>query len=169
MKVWEENQKKQGPEIVRKGGLVINTGDNPTKASIYRKREANKKKFGLSVETVARIKLPRFETKEWLKVLTLDQIVYNPNANSSTIEKLNHLHILEEALERKLKKINFLKERNSNNFKRCHLVICVNKTKGQSIFDEVFELEDVKFIKAKVFNPTGHKIFNENAQLILDD
>ena len=64
--------KKQGPNFVRKAGLIINTGDNPTKASIYRKREANKKKYGLSAETVARIKLPRFETKEWLKVLTLD-------------------------------------------------------------------------------------------------
>ena len=57
---------------MRKGGLIINMGDNPTKASVYRKREANKKKFGLSLETVNRIRLPKFETKEWLKVLTLD-------------------------------------------------------------------------------------------------
>jgi hypothetical protein len=58
-RVWETNQAKI--DVVRKGGLIINVGDNPTKASIFRKREANKKKFGLSLETVNKIRLPRYE------------------------------------------------------------------------------------------------------------
>jgi hypothetical protein len=69
-RVWEANQAKT--DVVRKGGLIINVGDNPTKASIFRKREANKKLYGLSLETVNKIRLPRFEAQQWLKVLTLD-------------------------------------------------------------------------------------------------
>ena len=30
-KVLEKNNTSQGPDIVRKAGLIINTGDNPTK------------------------------------------------------------------------------------------------------------------------------------------
>jgi len=39
--IYLDNRAKQ--EVTRKGGLIINTGDNPTKAEIYRKREAHKK------------------------------------------------------------------------------------------------------------------------------
>lgn len=92
MKVWEANQART--DVTRKGGLIINMGDNPTKLQVYKKREKNKSLYGLSMETVARIRLPRYETKEWLKVLTLEQIIFNPNANFSTMEKLNHLHTL---------------------------------------------------------------------------
>ena len=30
-KVWENNNAKRGPDVVRKAGLIINMGDNPTK------------------------------------------------------------------------------------------------------------------------------------------
>ena len=71
-KLWEFNNAKQGPNFVRKAGLLINMGDNPTKAQVYKKREANKKKFGLSHSLVDQLRLPKAQTKEWLKVLTLD-------------------------------------------------------------------------------------------------
>ena len=77
--------------------------------------------------------------------------------------------MLEEALERKLKKLTFISERNSNNFKLCHLVVVVEKTKGAGIFDEVFELVEIKHDRTKRFNPTGYAIFNENANVIKED
>ena len=84
-------------------------GDNPTKQQIDRKREANKRQFGLPISFVTNLKLPKAQTKEWLKVLTLEQIMRSAS-NFSTIEKVHHLKILEEALERKLNKIEYLKD-----------------------------------------------------------
>lgn len=123
-KVWEWNNAKQGPNYVRKAGLLINMGDNPTKAQVYKKREHNKKKFGLPHGVVDKLRLPKAQTKEWLKVLTLDQILRN-STNFSSAEKIHHLKILEEALERKLNKITFLEKRNANNFKLCKLAVVV--------------------------------------------
>ena len=57
-------------------------------------------------------------------MLTLDQIMRNAS-NFSVIEKLHHLKILEEALERKLNKIKYLEERNATNFKLCRIGIIV--------------------------------------------
>ena len=58
-KLWEWNNAKQGPNFIRKAGLLINMGDNPTKAQVYKKREANKKKFGLSISVVDQLRLPK--------------------------------------------------------------------------------------------------------------
>ena len=38
--IYLDNRAKQN--VTRKAGLIINSGDNPTKAEIHRKREANK-------------------------------------------------------------------------------------------------------------------------------
>ena len=69
--------------------------------------------------------------------------------NLSSAEKIHHLKILQEALERKLNKITFLKERNANNFKLCNLGIVVQKSLGRNAFETVYEyvetLENVKF------------------------
>ena len=46
VKIWEKNHAKQGPNHIRKAGILINMGDNPTKAVVLRKRENNKKEFG---------------------------------------------------------------------------------------------------------------------------
>ena len=54
------------------------------------------------------LKLPKAETKEWLKVLSYDEIMAK-GANFSCAEKVKHLSILEEALERKLNKVVYLK------------------------------------------------------------
>mmetsp|Transcript_9174 Transcript_9174/g.12502 ORF Transcript_9174/g.12502 Transcript_9174/m.12502 type:complete len:101 (+) Transcript_9174:349-651(+) len=99
-------------------------GDNPTKAQVERKREANKKAFGLSANFVNNLRLPKAQTKEWLKVLTFEQIMRQAS-NFSVIEKIHHLRILEEALERKLNKIKYLEQRNANNFKACKIGIVV--------------------------------------------
>ena len=121
-KIFLENRQKSGPNVMRKAGLIINTGDNPTKAQVNAKRDKNKKKYGLSVQFVENLKLPKAMTKEWLKVLTYDQIMRNAS-NFSTVEKIHHLTILQEALERKLGKIQFLEKRNSENFKLCKIGI----------------------------------------------
>ena len=97
--IYLDNRSKEG--VFRKQGLIVNQGDNPTKKAIYEKREANKKKYGLSHAFVQNLKLPKAQTKEWLKVLTLDQILRD-SANFSTTEKISHLEVLKEALERKL-------------------------------------------------------------------
>ena len=111
LKVWEANHAKQGKQYTRKGGLLINMGDNPTKAQVERKREANKKAYGLTSTEVSQLRLPKAQTREWLKVLTFEQIMRHAN-NFSCIEKIHHLKILEEALERKLNKIKYLEQRN---------------------------------------------------------
>ena len=71
-KVWAKNNALRGDHVVRKAGLIINMGDNPTKKQIQMKREANKKEYGLPQSFVEKLKLPKAQTKEWLKVLTLD-------------------------------------------------------------------------------------------------
>jgi hypothetical protein len=48
--IYLDNRAKQ--DCCRKGGLIINTGDNPTKQEIHRKRELNKQKYGLSADFV---------------------------------------------------------------------------------------------------------------------
>ena len=84
--------------------------------------------------------------------------------NFSTVEKIHHFKILEEALERKLNKIQYLKERNTTNFKLCKIGIIVQKSLGDSAFDTVYEYvgtnHNVKYKKANNSNPTGYKYFN---------
>ena len=40
-RIYIDNMAKSGPDVSRKGGLLINMGDNPTKAVVERKRKAN--------------------------------------------------------------------------------------------------------------------------------
>ena len=83
-------------------------------------------------------------------------------SNFSTVEKIHHLKILEEALERKLNKIKYLEQRNASNFKLCHIGVIVRKGLGSSVFDVVYEYvgtnNDLKF---KRLNRTGHRYFNK--------
>ena len=58
-RVWEKNNARQGPDVVRKAGLIINMGDNPTKKQVQMKREFNKKEYGLSQSFVEKLKLPK--------------------------------------------------------------------------------------------------------------
>ncbi len=55
--IYLDNRAKQN--VTRKAGLIINSGDNPTKAEVHRKREANKQKYGLSADFVRDLQLPK--------------------------------------------------------------------------------------------------------------
>ena len=82
--------------------------------------------------------------------------------NFSCIEKIHHLKILEEALERKLNKIKYLEERNACNFKLCKIGVIVQKSLGSSVFDEVYEYVGTNYnVKYKKLNRTGHRYFNK--------
>eukprot|EP01114_Cavostelium_apophysatum_P013695 TRINITY_DN3376_c0_g1_i2.p1 TRINITY_DN3376_c0_g1~~TRINITY_DN3376_c0_g1_i2.p1 ORF type:complete len:321 (+),score=67.40 TRINITY_DN3376_c0_g1_i2:110-964(+) len=56
--LWTENNAKQGPDIVRKNGCIVNTGNNPTVEQRRKNIEENKKKFGLSKEEIDAIEMP---------------------------------------------------------------------------------------------------------------
>lgn len=91
-------------------------------------------------------------------------------SNFSSIEKIHHLKILEEALERKLNKIKYLEERNATNFKLCKIGVIVQKSMGSSVFDTVYEYvatnHDVKYKKQ---NRTGNRYFNKVEGALTDE
>ena len=94
-------------------------------------------------------------------MLTLEQITRSAS-NFSVIEKIHHLRILEEALERKLNKIKYLAERNATNFKLCKIGIIVQKSLGESVFEKVYEYVGTNYnVKYKNLNRTGHRYFNK--------
>ena len=70
--IWLKNAARQGPEVFRKNGCIVNTGDNLTQAHAKKLREKNKKLYGLSSTLVQNLRLPKARVKEWLKVLTLE-------------------------------------------------------------------------------------------------
>ena len=58
-----------------KYGLLINSGDNYSKKDVEKWKLENIKKYGLGAEYYMNLKPPKAKTKEWLKVLTIDQIM----------------------------------------------------------------------------------------------
>ena len=146
--IYLDNRAKT--DVVRKNGLVINTGDNPTKQEIHRKREANKKKYGLSADFVRELQLPKTQTKEWLKVLTLDQI-FKESSNFSCMEKLTHLEVLLEALERKLQKTLIREDRlkKKRMYRDCNVIVQVRRTVGVGIGSEMYEFDRTIAVKPK--------------------
>ena len=85
-----------------KGGLIINCGDNPTKKSIEKKKLENIKRFGLSFDYYNTLNPPKAKTREWLKVLTIPQIMRSAN-RFSVSQKIHQLVILKIACKKKLK------------------------------------------------------------------
>ncbi len=79
--------------------------------------------YGLSSTFVSNLELPRARVKEWLKVLTIDQIM-SERSGFSSAEKVDHLLILITALERKLKKHKRLEEL-ANRYKPCNIGVIV--------------------------------------------
>jgi hypothetical protein len=53
--VFEVNKLKEG---ARKNGCLINTGENPTREKIKRKREENLARFGLGEDAIEEIVIP---------------------------------------------------------------------------------------------------------------
>jgi hypothetical protein len=143
--IFVDNKKKEGPGIMRKAGFLINTGDNAKKADVKKLREKNKKMYGLSHKFVSHLSLPRAKTKEWLKVLTINQIL-KVKSNFSTSEKIHFLVILRKALEKKLVTLERLRTFNSVH-KPCHIAIGIKRvTDGPSI---TYEYEGQSEIKEK--------------------
>eukprot|EP01088_Endostelium_zonatum_P021165 TRINITY_DN8185_c0_g1_i1.p1 TRINITY_DN8185_c0_g1~~TRINITY_DN8185_c0_g1_i1.p1 ORF type:complete len:255 (-),score=88.93 TRINITY_DN8185_c0_g1_i1:149-913(-) len=95
-KVWEKNQKKQGPDFKRKAGLLINTGSYPSKEARDKKQKENKKQFGLSKEEVDAIELPDKEE--------LEEVRKRSKANEDKI--VTEKSIKEKKLRRKLNIVN---------------------------------------------------------------
>ena len=87
-----------------KNGLITNVGDNFTKKEIAAKRANNIRLYGLSHEYYMNLKPPKVQTKEWLKVLTIDQIMRD-KTRFSVSQKIHQLQILKVALKRKLRAI----------------------------------------------------------------
>ena len=58
-----------------KHGLITNMGDNFSKKEIAQKRLENIRLYGLSHEYYMSLKPPKATTKDWLKVLSIDQIM----------------------------------------------------------------------------------------------
>lgn len=56
-------------------GLLVNISDNPTAKEIERKKRDNIKRYGLSIDYYANLRPPKAQTKEWLKVLSVQQIM----------------------------------------------------------------------------------------------
>lgn len=83
---------------------MVNICDNPTAKEIERKKKENIKKFGLSCEYYMNLRPPKAKTKEWLKVLAIEQIM-NDKTRFSTSQKVHQLEILKIALKKKLKSI----------------------------------------------------------------
>ncbi|CDW87157.1 glycoside hydrolase family 16 [Stylonychia lemnae] len=147
--IFIKNLEKQGPGIFRKNGCIINTGDNMTKQSIAKMRKKNSKQFGLSQQFVQSLHLPKARVKEWLKVLTLEQILA-AKSNFSTAEKIHYLQILQTALERKLKKIMKLQEMAST-YRLSQIAIILKKVRSPSglqyDYEDTIEVNNIRIIE----------------------
>ena len=165
--IYCDNRTREGPTITRKGGLIVNCGDNPTQREVFEKRELNKAKYGLSTNVVASLQLPKTQTKEWLKVLTLEQILRN-SSNFSVSEKIVHLNVLKEALERKLQKVMLseLKQVHDKEFRDCNIIIVVKRDiGGDGLGSEIFEFEKVISAKPKE-KQNPNKMLDENIKAL---
>ena len=93
--------KDPGSRYQVKNGLLVNVGDNMTAKELERKKRENIRLFGLSVDYYMHLKPPKAKTKEWLKVLTIEQIMRD-KTRLSVSQKIHQLEILKVALKKKL-------------------------------------------------------------------
>ncbi len=96
--VFNDNFKKNGPEIQRKNNFIINTGDNQTAKERDLRIKMNKQKYGLSMAEIKALKVPKLThgdmkgTKNAV-VLSIEQI-FNEKSKFSVVEKIEHLERL---------------------------------------------------------------------------
>lgn len=102
-RVFVDNSRKQ--DVLRKNKCIVNTGNNPNPEERKLKIEENKAKYGVSMDVVKSIKLPKRNKSKFKEVIMLDEIV---SEKFSTIEKLNHLGKLKELVNYKLELIDIL-------------------------------------------------------------
>ena len=119
-------------------------GDNYTKAEVEKKRKDNIRKFGLSCDYYMNLNPPKAKTKEWLKVLTIDQILRD-RTRFSVSQKIHQLEILKIALKKKLKATLKFKV-----YKNCHIGIVINKIdKSIHEHDAEYEFEETTYVENK--------------------
>lgn len=97
-----ERRKDKSGRFALKGQLLINVGDNATKKDVLKAKQDNIRKYGLSADYYMNLKPPKAKTKEWLKVLTVDQIMRD-KTRFSVSQKVHQLEILKIALKKKLR------------------------------------------------------------------
>eukprot|EP01017_Pseudomicrothorax_dubius_P049554 TRINITY_DN9229_c0_g3_i1.p1 TRINITY_DN9229_c0_g3~~TRINITY_DN9229_c0_g3_i1.p1 ORF type:complete len:213 (-),score=38.03 TRINITY_DN9229_c0_g3_i1:23-661(-) len=102
--VFRDNMSKRG--VLRKNNCIINTGDNPTREERMRRIEENRKRYGLDIETIRSIRLPRFASNHQ-RVYMLEEL---ESDKFTTVEKLEHLMALRKTIEAKLGKLESLPE-----------------------------------------------------------
>ena len=88
-----------GVQGVRKCGFLVNQLGKLTPAEKRALIEQNRRRYGLTAEQVAAIKLPR--TEHLLEIYSIQKIT-NSKSKLSCVEKINHLKKLERALIDKL-------------------------------------------------------------------
>lgn len=108
-------------------------------------KEMNRKRFGLSLKFANELTLPKARTKEWLKVLTIEQIMKR-KSNFSTSEKIHYMLILKKALEKKLQTLQKLRYQKQL-FKRTNIGIVVEKKIGNGLLDTFYEFVEFRQLK----------------------
>ncbi len=81
--------------VVRKSNCIINTGNNPTRDERKLQIENNRKKYGLSIEEIKSIKVPKFISANSMDLLTLEEIETD---KFSTVEIIKHLAELQKEI-----------------------------------------------------------------------
>ena len=128
-KVFRDNGFKQGEGVQRKNKFIINTGDNLTQEEREKKIKQNKITYGLSMEEIRNLRLPKSNktgSKRGDTVLTLDQI-FHPKSNFSIMEKLHHLTNLGQAARHKLRCIQMARRERFQRYRDCNQVIVLQK------------------------------------------
>jgi len=95
--IFHDNMKKQNAK--RKNNCIINEGDNPNKEERKRKIEENRSKYGLTIDIIRSIKLPKVHAGGIKEIYSLEEIESN---KFSTLEKIKHLEFLKRLIEKKL-------------------------------------------------------------------
>ena len=91
----------------RKCGFLVNDGDKLTKEDKENLKKENQEKYGLKPEFVAALKVPPSTS---VQIYDVNKIL-NPRSRLSTIEKINHLLELRQALKDKLEHLRTVKEK----------------------------------------------------------
>ena len=118
--VFNDNLKRNGPEIQRKNNFIINTGDNQTAKERDLRIKMKKQKYGLTMAEIKALKVPKLThgdakgTKNAM-VMSIEQI-FNQKSKFSVVKKIVYLERLHHALETKLRRRE--KRRVANEFKK---------------------------------------------------
>mmetsp|Transcript_1448 Transcript_1448/g.2113 ORF Transcript_1448/g.2113 Transcript_1448/m.2113 type:complete len:193 (+) Transcript_1448:121-699(+) len=91
--IFAYNKKRRGK---RKNGCLVNTGDNPTKEEVRRKRQENKEKYGLTKEQIAAIVIPALSLADSSNVVIKSNV---SGAVSGRMQKYDKIKRLESQIQ----------------------------------------------------------------------